>query len=258
MTEARRVARVLAGLLTVISFGCANGERQTSNLFEVTRRFPHDPTAYTQGLVWDNGVLYESTGQYGHSDVRRVDLATGRVLASHQLSNDRFGEGLALLKGVLYQLTWESHIGYTYDARTLALRDSFPYRGEGWGLATDGTSLIMSDGSDSLRVLSPSTFHVERVVHVHYQGKPLYKLNELEYVNGDVLANVYESNWVLRIDPRTGDVRELLNFANLYPDRPGSAEVMNGIATAPDTGALLLTGKFWPVLFEVRLKSSHP
>jgi len=256
MNALRRCARALAGLLTVICFGCGNGERQASAVFDVIARYPHDPTAYTQGLVWDDGALYESTGQYGHSEVRRVDLATGRVIASHPLSKDRFGEGLALLHGILYQLTWESHVGYTYDAATLAPRDSFPYAGEGWGLATDGTSLIMSDGSDSLRVLSPTTFKVERVIHVRYKGAPLYKLNELEFVNGDVLANVYESNWVLQIDPRTGDVRELLNFGDLYPDRPPTAEVMNGIATAPDRGALLLTGKFWPVLFEVRLRST--
>jgi len=254
MTEPRRCARALASLLIVICFGCGNGERQTSAPFEVTARFPHDSTAYTQGLVWDSGVLYESTGQYGRSDVRRVDLKTGRVLASRPLSKDRFGEGLALLRGVLYQLTWESHVAYTYDAATLAPRDSFSYPGEGWGLATDGTSLIMSDGSDSLRVVSPATFALQRVVHVRYNGAPLYKLNELEYVNGDVLANVYESNWVLRIDPKTGDVRELLNFGDLYTDRPPTAEVMNGIATAPERGALLLTGKFWPVLFEVRLR----
>ena len=153
MNELRRYARAVAGLLTVVCFGCGNGERQASVLFDVIARYPHDPTAYTQGLVWDNGVLYESTGQYGHSDVRRVDLQTGRVLASHPLSKDRFGEGLALLHGVLYQLTWESHVAYAYDAATLAPRDSFAYAGEGWGLATDGTSLIMSDGSDSLRVL---------------------------------------------------------------------------------------------------------
>jgi glutamine cyclotransferase len=200
-------------------------------------------------------VLYESTGQYKHSEIRRVDLKTGRVLASRALSDDRFGEGLALLNGLLYQLTWESGVAYTYDAATLAPRDSFKYAGEGWGLATDGKSLIMSDGSDSLRVLSPS-FQVERVVHVKYNGSPLKKLNELEFVNGELLANVYESNWVLRIDPATGDVRELLDLSDLYVDRSATAEVMNGIAVAPDSGQLLLTGKHWPKMFEVRLDAT--
>jgi glutamine cyclotransferase len=219
----------------------------------VTGRFPHDPTAYTQGLVWADDVLFESTGLYGHSELRRVDLRSGRVLASRPLTADRFGEGLALVKGRLYQLTWKEGVAYTYDAATLAPRDSFHYAGQGWGLATDGTSLIMSDGSDSLRVLSPATFQVQRVVHVRYNGAPLYQLNELEYVNGEVLANVYESNWVMRIDPATGTVRQAIDFADLYPERPATAEVMNGIALAPDGRQLLLTGKLWPVLFQVRL-----
>jgi glutamine cyclotransferase len=224
----------------------------------VVAQFPHDPTAYTQGLLWADSVLYESTGRYGHSEVRRVDLRSGRVLAARSLAADRFGEGLALLKGRLYQLTWQSGIAYTYDAITLAPRDSFHYAGEGWGLTTDGTSLIMSDGSDSLRILSPTSFEVQRVVHVRYNGSPLQKLNELEYVNGELLANVYESDWVLRIDPTTGDVHELIDFANLYPKRAAWSEVMNGIAIGPDSGQLLLTGKLWPTMFEVRLHKLPP
>jgi glutamine cyclotransferase len=223
----------------------------------VTATFPHDPTAYTQGLFWADSVLFESTGLYGHSDVRRVDLRSGRVLASRPLPADRFGEGLALLRGRLFQLTWESGVAYTYDAATLAPGDSFHYEGQGWGLTTDGKSLIMSDGSDSLRVVSPETFKVERVVHVKYRGAPLKQLNELEYDRGDVLANVYQTNWVLRIDPTTGNVRELLDFADLYRDRSPKAEVMNGIALAPDGTQLLLTGKLWPTLFQVRLDSAR-
>jgi glutamine cyclotransferase len=247
-------SRLLAALLVgLASASCGSIDRDQPPSFVVTARFPHDPTAYTQGLVWSDSVLFESTGQYGHSELRRVDLHSGRVLAARRLTPDRFGEGLVLLKDRLYQLTWESGTAYTYDATTLAPRDSFHYTGEGWGLATNGTSLIMSDGSDSLRILSPATFEVERVVHVRYNGAPLYKLNELEYVNGDLLANVYESDWVLRIDPVTGHVRELIDFADLYPKRPASAEVMNGIAIAPESGQLLLTGKLWPVVFQVRL-----
>ena len=158
------------------------------------------------------------------------------------------------MKGRLYQLTWKEGVAYTYDAATLTPRDSFHYAGEGWGLTTDGASLIMSDGSDSLRVLSPAAFQVQRVVHVRYEKGPVFQLNELEYVNGEVLANVYQSNWVLRIDPATGVVREVIDFADLYPDRPPSADVMNGIALAPDGKQLLLTGKFWPSIFQVRLR----
>ena len=251
----RIVATIAIGsLLAAYAAACGRAERGHHDAYEVTATFPHDPRAYTQGLFWvgADSVLYESTGLYGHSDVRRVDLTSGRVLASRPLAANRFGEGLALLNGRLYQLTWESGVAYTYDPHTLATGDSFQYAGQGWGLTTDGTSLIMSDGSDSLRILSP-TFHVERVVHVRYKGSPLKDLNELEYVGGEVLANVYQTNWVIRIDPATGDVRELLDFADLYPDRTPTAEVMNGIAIAPDGKQLLLTGKFWPTLFQVRL-----
>lgn len=227
--------------------------------FEVVAEFPHDTGAYTQGLIWQDSTLYESTGRYGDSEVRRVDLKTGAVLASTKLSNDRFGEGLALLGGKLYQLTWESKVGYVYDAKSLARVDSFTYAGEGWGLATDGTSLIMSDGSDSLRFLAPETFATERVVKVRYQDSPLNKLNELEYIDGVLYANVYESDWVVKIDPRTGLVTELLDFAALWPrgQRPYGADVMNGIARAPAPGQLLLTGKLWPRLYSVRLKGSR-
>ena len=246
---------LLIAALVSLGAACRGNERHRSESYEVTEHFPHDSDAYTQGVVWADSVLFESTGRYGHSEIRRVDLRTGRVLTARALTADRFGEGLTWLKGRLYQLTWKEGVAYTYDAATLAPRDSFHYAGEGWGLATDGTSLIMSDGSDSLRMLSPATFHVERVVHVRYNGAPLYRLNELEYANGEILANVYESNWVMRIDPVTGTVREAIDFADLYERRPALAEVMNGIALAPDGRQLLLTGKQWPVLFQVRLRS---
>jgi glutamine cyclotransferase len=233
-----------------LALGACGGEPVP---FEVTARFPHDPSAYTQGLVRAEGVLYESTGRYGYSQIRRVDLATGRVLEARALAPNRFGEGLALLKGRLYQLTWQSGVAYVFDAATLALHDSISYPGEGWGLATDGTSLLLSDGSDSLRVLSPETFAVQRVVHVRYQGAALSRLNELEFVSGELLANVYATNWIARINPNTGEVTQLLDFTGLFRNPPATAEVMNGIAVAPDSGQLLLTGKFWPTIFQVRL-----
>jgi len=227
--------------------------------FEVVAQFPHDTGAYTQGLIWEDSVLYESTGRYGDSEVRRVDLRTGAVLASTRLPDSRFGEGLALLAGRLYQLTWESKIAYVYDAASLALVDSIAYSGEGWGLATDGTLLFLSDGSDSVRVVTPATFATERVIRVRYQGSPLSKLNELEFIDGDLYANVYESDWVVRIDPATGAVRQLLDFAALWPrgQRPYGTEVMNGIARAPAPGHLLLTGKLWPTMYSVRLKDGR-
>jgi len=247
------LAARVAVLFTLAVVACG-GERRTPERFDVTARYPHDSAAYTQGLFWADSVLFESTGKYGRSDVRRVDLSTGRVLARHALSADRFGEGLALVGGRLYQLTWKEGIAYVYDPATLALVDSIRYPGEGWGLTTDGKSLIMSDGSDSLRFMQPSTFRVQRVVRARYNDQPIQQLNELEWVNGDVLANVYQSNWVLRIDPATGTVRETLDFGDLYPKRAGYAEVMNGISLSPDGMQLLLTGKLWPVLFEVKLR----
>jgi glutaminyl-peptide cyclotransferase len=255
MIRQHSIIRLAVALLASAVLAGCTGDQPVP--FEVTARFPHDASAYTQGLVWADGVLFESTGRYGNSQLRRVDLQSGRVIATRALPANRFGEGLALLNDRLYQLTWESGIAYTYDAATLAPRDSFHYSGQGWGLTTDGASLIMSDGSDSLRIISPATFQLQRVVHVRYNDAPLYKLNELEYVNGDLLANMYESNWVLRIDPVTGTVREVLDFTGLYPNRPVSAEVMNGIAIAPESGQLLLTGKLWPTMFQVRLRSSR-
>jgi glutamine cyclotransferase len=227
--------------------------------FEVVAQFPHDTGAYTQGLIWEDSVLYESTGRYGDSEVRRVDLRTGAVLASTRLPDSRFGEGLALLGGRLYQLTWESKVAYVYDAASLALVDSITYSGEGWGLATDGTSLFLSDGSDSVRVVTPATFATERVIRVRHEGSPLAKLNELEYIDGELYANVYESDWVVRIDPATGAVRQLLDFAALWPrgQRPYGTDVMNGIARAPAPGQLLLTGKLWPTMYSVRIKESR-
>jgi glutamine cyclotransferase len=251
------VFRSLAMLLVCLALSACDGvgHRESAD-YEETAHFPHDPAAFTEGLVSVDSVLYESTGEYGHSELRRVDLRSGRVLASRALPANRFGEGLALLNDRLYQLTWKAGVAYTYEAATLAPGDSLHYAGEGWGLTIDGTNLIMSDGSDSLRVLSPATFEVQRVIHVRYQDAPLYQLNELEYVDGELLANVYQTNWVVRIDPSTGVVREAIDFSDLYQNRSPLADVMNGIAIAPDGRQLLLTGKRWPVLFQVLLR--HP
>ncbi len=221
--------------------------------FTVIATYPHDSTAFTQGLVWTDGALLESTGRLRHSELRRVDPTSGRVLARRALPDERFGEGLALLGGRLYQLTWQGEVAYVYDARTFTLLDSIAYEGEGWGLATDGERLFMSDGSDSITVRSADGLRVERVFHVRHAGKPLMFLNELEYVDGELLANVHRTNHIARIDPETGEVLELLDFDSLYPEdaRWRGALTMNGIAVMPG-GDLLLTGKLWPVMFRVR------
>ena len=246
-----RLAFVVA--LTSVGLTCNGG--YASNDYEVVRRFPHDTTAYTQGLLYVDGQLYESTGQLGRSDVRRVDLETGRVQASTLLPTNRFGEGLALLGDKLYQLTWQTNVGYVYEAETLALVDSFTYAGEGWGLATDGASLIMSDGTANLRFLDPESFEVTREVTVQDQGSSLTHINELEYVQGDLYANIYQSDRVVRIDPSTGNVQEWFNLSGFLPqdERTRNTDVLNGIAYHEGSGNLLITGKFWPALFEIRL-----
>jgi glutamine cyclotransferase len=228
-----------------------------SDDYTVVRRFPHDTAAYTQGLVYAGGRLYESTGLLGQSQVRLVDLETGQVQVSHALPADRFGEGLALLDERLYQLTWTSGVGYIYDAQTLAPLDSFQYAGQGWGLATDGESLIMTDGSATLRFLDPATFAVRREVTIQDRGSPLLEVNELEYVDGLLYGNVYRSDWIVRIDPATGAVLDWIDLAGLLPerDRTPSTDVLNGIAFDAGTGHLLVTGKRWPALFEIRLRS---
>ena len=247
---------VLVSALTIVGFTCQGGGGSAD--YEVVSRFAHDVNAYTQGLVFVDGQLYESTGQLGRSDVRRVNLETGQVEASVRLADDRFGEGLALLGNRLYQLTWQTQVGYVYEASTLALVDSFTYTGEGWGLATDGTSLIMSDGTENLRFLDPETFEVTREVTVQDQGSSLRSINELEYIQGVLYANIYQSDRMVRIDPNTGEVLDWYNLAGLLPsnERSRSTDVLNGIAYHEGTGNLLVTGKFWPALFEIRLRDT--
>jgi glutamine cyclotransferase len=240
-----------ASIAPLLACACAGQEGAAD--FEVTATFAHDDAAYTQGLIAVDSVLIESTGRYGASDVRRVHASTGRVLSRRPLAATEFGEGLALHEGRLYQLTWKEGTAYVYDAETLAPLDTFRYAGEGWGLASDGQRLYMSDGSDSIRVLVPATFAVERVFRVTHQGVPLSQLNELEFFGGALLANVFGSNWIAEIDPVSGSVVRLLDFAGLYPRRPPGVEVMNGIAVTPDGTQLLLTGKLWPSVFQVRV-----
>jgi len=252
---AHRIA--LAALTVTAGLSLAScGARSESGDYTVLRRFPHDTTAYTQGLVYADGRLYESTGLLGQSQIRVLDLETGTVQLARHLPPDRFGEGLALLHGRLYQLTWTSGVAYVYDAETLDLLDSLQYQGEGWGLATDGESLIMTDGSATLRFRDPETFAVRREVTIQDQGSPLLEVNELEYVDGVLYGNVYRSDWIVRIDPATGTVTDWIDLAGLLPerDRSPSTDVLNGIAVDETTGDFLLTGKRWPTLFEVRLE----
>lgn len=221
---------------------------------EVITEWPHDPSAFTQGLVWHNGQLLESVGGYGSSEVRVVDPATGTVWKAAVLAENRFGEGLSIRKGRIYQLTFRSGIGYVFEAATLSIVDSFAISGEGWGLAIDGQGLLtISDGSDSLRFVSPETFKVVRTVKVAGPAGPVTRLNELEYYNGMLLANIAGSDSVALIDALSGRLAGAVDLSRLYPRerRAVGAGDMNGIAIT-DSGTVLVTGKRWPILFEIR------
>lgn len=223
--------------------------------YAVVRTYPHDPTAFTQGLQYLDGVLYEGTGLYGRSSVRKVRLETGEVLQRHDLAAPYFGEGIAIWGAALYQLTWRSGVAFVYDRETLALRRTFRYSGEGWGLTHDGRLLIMSDGSDRLRLLDPPTFAERGRVPVTAAGTPVARLNELEYVRGEILANVWQTDYVARIDPATGHVRGWIDLRGLLtPEEAARADVLNGIAYDAGGDRLFVTGKLWPKLFEIRLR----
>ncbi|MDT0633261.1 glutaminyl-peptide cyclotransferase [Rubrivirga sp. S365] len=221
---------------------------------EVVAQYPHDTLAFTQGLLVEGGAVYESTGLYGRSSLRRVDLATGRVVASRSLGDGDFAEGLAALDGRLYQLTWRQGRVYVADVQTLAPLDTLPLAGEGWGLTEDGRHLILSDGSDRLRVLDPATLAVVRTVEVRDGGRPVPRLNELEYVDGLVYANVWQTGRIAAVDPQSGAVVRWLDLGTLHTLHTGTGrDVLNGIAHDPATGHLLVTGKLWPSVYAVEV-----
>ena len=220
--------------------------------YRVVNVYPHDPEAFTQGLVFDAGQLYESTGLWGRSSLRRVALESGAVLKQHNLDAQYFGEGLALFRGRLFQLTWQNGIGFVYDASTFEPLRTWQYAGEGWGLTHDGEQLIMSDGSATLRFLDPDTLSVRRSIQVRDGGRPVDMLNELEYVNGEVFANVWQTDWVVRIQPSTGQVTGWVDLSGLLtPEERAVADVLNGIAYDLVGQRLFVTGKLWPKLFEI-------
>ena len=229
--------------------------------FEIINTYPHDPTAYTQGLTYVDGNLYESTGQYGKSSLRRVELESGKVLQEIKLKSDYFAEGLTSWQNTLVQLTWKNGVGSIYDRQTLRYLQSFPIVGEGWGLTHDGTKWFLSDGSSTLRILDPATQRVVKTLKVRDAGQPVPRLNELEYINGEIYANVWQSDRVVRISPQTGNVVGWTDLAGLLKGRqPGQTsvtgtdvDVLNGIAYDVVGQRLFVTGKNWPKLFEIRL-----
>lgn len=228
--------------------------------YEIVNIFPHDPSAYTQGLVYHQGVLYESTGLNGQSSLRKVELQTGRVLQRIDVPSQFFAEGLALFNNKLFQLTWQSQRAFVYDLNSFQMLNTLNYTGEGWGLTHDGRVLIMSDGTNQIRFLNPDTFAVQRAINVLDNGRPIQQLNELEYIKGEILANIYQTDRIARIDPQSGQVTGWINLAGLLPyeDRARGVDVLNGIAYDEAADRLFVTGKLWPKLFEIRLLTRRP
>ena len=222
----------------------------------VVAKYPHAVDAFTQGLLWHDGVLYESTGRYGSSSLRRVRLEDGEVLSERKLEPSLFGEGLALVDDRLVQLTWRSGIAIVSDLETLEQRDTLRYPGEGWGLCFDGTALVMSDGSSILEFRDPESMELLREVTVWRGSRTVQELNELECVGDELYANIWRSNEIVRIDPTTGHVNAIIDASGLLSFAEAlRADVLNGIAYKTDTETFLLTGKLWPHVFEVELVS---
>jgi glutamine cyclotransferase len=225
--------------------------------YRIVNAYPHDSRAYTQGLVYRDGVLYESTGLYGRSTLRKVRLETGEVLQEHRLDARYFGEGLTDWNARLIQLTWQTNVGFVYDLASFKPTGRFNYPGEGWGITHDGKRLIMSDGQPDgqLRLLHPQTFSELGRLTVRDQGRPVSNLNELEFVNGEVFANIYQTDRIARIDLASGRVSGWIDLTGLLPaaERPG-VDVLNGIAYDAAGDRLFVTGKLWPRLFEIRLE----
>jgi glutamine cyclotransferase len=229
--------------------------RATVDTFQVVNVYPHDPSAYTQGLLYRDGFLFESTGLNGQSTLRKVKLETGEVVQRHRLEPSYFGEGLAAWKQQLVQLTWHSNIAFVYDRVTFAPRQTFSYPGEGWGLTEDGTQFVLSDGTDQLRFLDPKTFREIRRVRVKDGATPVRDLNELEFVRGEIYANVWHTDRIARISPKTGQVTGWIDLRGLMSTgyRLDPEAVLNGIAYDASTNRLFVTGKLWPRLFEIRV-----
>lgn len=222
--------------------------------YRVVNEYPHDPNAWTQGLIYQNGVMYEGTGLYGRSSLRRVDLETGDVLQRYDLSDEYFGEGVTLFEDRLIQLTWKSRIGFVYDRDSFALLRDFHYPTEGWGITHDGQRLIMSDGSSTLYFRDPETFEKIGRVEVFDDNGPVVRLNELEYIQGEVYANVWQTDRIARIDPETGRVTAWIDLTGLLsPEDLRGADVLNGMAYDAGNDRLFVTGKLWPKLFQIEL-----
>lgn len=223
--------------------------------YRIVHSYPHDVTAFTQGLFWDNSHLYEGTGQYGQSRVARIDLETGKALAETRLPADQFGEGITHWRGQIIGVTWKGGVGHRWRIGDLKPISSFTYDGEGWGVAMHGDRLVLSDGTPTLRFFDPATMREERRVTVRFGGRPLAMLNELEAIDGEIWANVWMTDMIVRIDPDSGDIRSTVDLKGLREDAGarGGDSVLNGIAWDAKAKRLFVTGKYWPKLYEIAL-----
>lgn len=223
--------------------------------YKIVNQYPHDPEAFTQGLIFADGYLYESTGLYGKSSLRNIDLKTGNILREIKLAPNVFGEGITLLNNKIYLLTWKAKKGFIYDKETFQQTGSFTYPHDGWGLTNDGKNLIMSNGSSYIYFLEPKLFNITKKIKVIDQGEPVNQLNELEFINGKIYANIWRSNKIITIDPISGNVLEWINLSGILKktDYKKRIDVLNGIAYDNINKRLFITGKLWPKLFEVEL-----
>ncbi len=263
-----RCVLIIVFLLTFGSLNCQSGAspKQSGDApvngvvakygFEIVNVYPHDPDAFTQGLEFHDGKLFESTGQEGRSSLRQVELESGKVIKKVEVPPPYFAEGLTVFGGKLYQLTWQHQVGFIYDPNSLEKLGTFAYRGEGWGLTNDKHSLILSDGTNHLRFFDPTTFQMQRSIAVVDGKTPINELNELEYVQGQIYANIWHDDRIAIINPQSGQVTAWLELKGLLPPNQVTSEeaVLNGIAYDDAGDRLFVTGKLWPKLFEIRIK----
>jgi glutamine cyclotransferase len=248
----------VANIYGSLSLADSNNNESTNGVpvygYKIVNSYAHDPEAFTQGLVYNDGLIYEGTGLNGRSSLRRVELETGHILQNHNLPNQYFGEGVTIHDGKIIQLTWRSHVGFVYDKRDFALIGKFNYPTEGWGITYDGESLIMSDGSDNLYFLDPITYKKTNTIKVKFEGRPVTRLNELEYVSGEIFANVWLTDIIAMISPKTGKVTGWIDLRGLSDDFGSrrSDQVLNGIAYDSKGDRLFVTGKLWPKIYEIK------
>lgn len=257
MVKTHKSALRFVMIILVLALWTSSTACEEFDSFEVIRRYPHDATAFTQGLVYHDGFLYEGTGLHGRSSLRKVRLEDGEVLDERALSDTLFGEGITILGDQIFQITWQEEQGFVYDLATLEQVGEFHYEGEGWGLTTDGQYLIMSNGSHILTYLDPESLEVMKELAVYGEEGPIQNLNELEYINGEIFANVWYDHRLCRIDPLTGMVLGWIDLSSLHALEKaidGGVDVVNGIAYDHDGDRLFVTGKLWHHIYEIRLE----